>query len=175
MRISRKGVPSMDWDGVIDGMCQGAACSHLHEGSRRGSVSAVGSSAARSVHRWRGKRPWAIMYVMKALFPVCLRSDYPPCSPALAGSMQMVGMVHGGRGAAACGCPRPPSKNISGPGMLGQYAAACGRIPCVPVSRTAATSIAWRRRGEALFQRLAAVCRFRWQVQPTKCICWRGV
>ena len=38
-------------------------------------------------------------------------------------------------------------KNIRGPGMLGQHAAACGRIPCVPVSRTAATSIAWR--GEA--------------------------
>ena len=93
---------------VSDSMgSEGAACSHLHEGSRRGSVSAVGSSAARSVHRWRGKRPRAIMYVMKALFPVCLRSDYPPCSPALAGSMQMVGMVHGGarRHAAACGCP----------------------------------------------------------------------
>ena len=48
-------------------------------GSRRGSVSAVGSRSARSVHRWRGKRPRAIMYDIKALFPVRLRSDYPPC------------------------------------------------------------------------------------------------
>ena len=74
-------------------------------GSRRGSVSAVGSSEARWVHRWRGKRPRAIMYDMKALCPVGLRSECPPCSPALAGSGAQVQMVHGGarRHAAAPG------------------------------------------------------------------------
>ena len=74
-------------------------------GSRRRSESAVELESARSVHRCRGKRPRAIMYDMKALFPVGLRSDFPPCSPALAGSRARVQVVHGGvrRHAAATG------------------------------------------------------------------------
>ena len=106
---------------VSDSMgSEGAACSHLHEGSRRGSVSAVGSSAARSVHRWRGKRPRAIMYVMKALFPVSRPPVRLPAMLAGAGWLDANGGYGAWRGAAACGCPRPPGKNISGPGMLGQ-------------------------------------------------------
>ena len=70
------------------------------------------------------------MYVMKALF---LPSRSPVRLPAMlagAGWLDANGGYGAWRGAAACGCPRPPSKNISGPGMLGQYAAAvirCGQ------------------------------------------------
>ena len=56
------------------------------EGSRRGSVSAVGINAANEVQRSCLGASRAVMYDMRGLCTGGLHPDCSPCSPALAGS-----------------------------------------------------------------------------------------